>query len=496
MKFTVQSSDPTKIEADMVAVFALSDEAKRVDAALEGMGTEAMKMEDFKGERAKTFLMHSHSKISSRSVLFVGLGETKKLTVADVLKIFAAVGKRAKNAGVKRLAIAIPTELFDLFAVRALSEYIVEGVTLGTYAFMRHKNEESKKKEKSIEEVILIVPDNKLSTSVDGVKQGEIVASGVCFARDLVNEPPSVATPTYLAQVAQDLAKNCEKISCTVLDSSEAKKLGMGSFLGVAAGSEEEPKFVHLTYAGGGDKTIVLVGKGITFDSGGLSLKPSHSMETMKCDMAGAAAILGIFQALAVLKPKIHVVGLIAATENMPSGKALKPGDIVTAMNGKTIEVFNTDAEGRLVLADALSYATAKIKPDVIIDIATLTGACEVALGADIAGVFSNNAKLTESLKKAANNTGEFIWELPLFQEYKEEMLKSNIADMKNISQGHFGGAINGALFLSEFVPEAIPWAHLDIAGPSFTETGSDLNPKGGTGFSVRMILQYLFSLN
>jgi leucyl aminopeptidase len=501
MKFFVSSTDPIKIEADMLAVFVsgphlkLSDDAKKVDTALGGMGTEAMVMEDLKGELASTFLVHSHKKIASKNILFVGLGKATKLTVFELLKISAAIGKRAKNAGAKRLAIAIPVELSHHFSTSTLSEYFVEGITLGTYTFTRHKGKKSQKEEKILEFVTLLVPVNKIQATTAGIQKGEIIADGVCFTRDLVNEPPSVTTPTNLAEVAGNIANNSEYISCTVLDAKDAKKLGMGAFLGVAVGSDEEPRFIHLTYSGGGGKTIVLVGKGITFDSGGLSLKPSKSMETMKSDMAGAAAVLGIFKVLSRLKPKINVVGLIAATENMPSGKALKPGDIVTAMNSKTIEVFNTDAEGRLVLADALSYATAKTKPDVIIDIATLTGACEVALGTDIAGLFSNRTDLTEKLKKAALESGELIWELPLAEDvYKEDMLKSSIADIKNISQGHYGGAINGALFLSEFVPETIPWAHLDIAGPSYTEKGTDLTPKGGTGFGVRMILQFLLN--
>ena len=500
MKYSVTSTNPVKIEADMVALFVsgppfrMIGEAKLIDAALDNMGTEAMVMEDFKGERAKTFLVHSYKKIPARSILFVGLGETKKLTVFDILKVFAAIGKRAKNAGAKRLAIAVPTELFDLFSPATLGELLVEGVTLGTYAFTRHKNEESRKKEKYIDEVVLLVPADKAALTTAGVKKGEIISEGVCFARDLVNEPPSVTTPTNLSEVARNIAASRNNVSCMILDAAQIKKLGMGAFLGVAQGSDEEPKFIHLTYSGGGIKTVVLVGKGITFDSGGLSLKPSQSMETMKSDMASAAAVLGIFKVLSRLKPKINVVGLIAATENMPSGKALKPGDIVTAMNGKTIEVFNTDAEGRLILADALSYANSQLKPDVIIDIATLTGACVVALGEEIAGIFSKRPDVSKKLLKAASDTGELVWELPLAEGYKEDMLKSTIADMKNISQSHYGGAINGALFLSEFVPDTVAWAHLDIAGPSFAEKDSDLTPKGGTGFGVRMLLHYILS--
>ncbi|KKU95471.1 MAG: putative cytosol aminopeptidase, partial [Candidatus Gottesmanbacteria bacterium GW2011_GWA1_48_13] len=320
---------------------------------------------------------------------------------------------------------------------------------------------------------------------------GETVAQAVCFARDLVNEPPSLTTPTYLSRQALGIAKASALVSCEVLDKSDMEKLGMGGILGIARGSDEEPKFIKLSYAGGGRKTVALVGKGITFDSGGLSLKSSEGMETMKIDMAGAAAILGIFQALTVLKPKVNVVGLICATENMPSGGAIKPGDVVTAMNGKTIEILNTDAEGRVVLADGLSYAVEKVKPDVMVDLATLTGACMVALGEEISGLFANDAKLAQSLKEAAEQSGEKIWELPLAKEYKE-LLKSSVADIKNISGKRYGGAINGALFLQEFVPDNIPWAHLDIAGPAWAEKDTPLEPRGATGVGVRMMLCWL----
>jgi leucyl aminopeptidase len=250
-----------------------------------------------------------------------------------------------------------------------------------------------------------------------------------------------------------------------------------------------------MTYKGTGKKTIALVGKGITFDTGGLSLKPSQSMETMKLDMAGAATILGIFSVLHILKPKVNIVGILCATENMPGPKAVKPGDVVTIMNGKTVEILNTDAEGRMVLSDGLSYAVEKIKPDVIIDIATLTGACMVALGEDVAGLFSNNKELARTLLAHAEASGEKLWELPLVSGYKES-LKSTVADLKNISNSKYGGAITAALFLQEFVPDSVPWAHLDIAGPSFAEKNTLLTPYGGTGYSVITLLSYLLSVS
>jgi leucyl aminopeptidase len=264
----------------------------------------------------------------------------------------------------------------------------------------------------------------------------------------------------------------------------------MGGLLGIARGSAEEPKFIHLTYSGGG-KTVALIGKGITFDTGGLSIKSAKGMETMKRDMAGAAAILGVFRVLAELKPNVNVVGLIAATENMPGSRAIKPGDIVRAMNGKTIEILNTDAEGRVILADALSYAAEKIKPNAVVDLATLTGACVVALGEEIAGLFSNNVALSTKLKDAAVKSGERVWELPLASEYRD-MMKSTVADVANATATRYAGAITAALFLSEFVPETLPWAHLDIAGPAYAEKRTAMSAVGGTGFGVRTILTYL----
>ncbi len=268
----------------------------------------------------------------------------------------------------------------------------------------------------------------------------------------------------------------------------------MNAFLGVAVGSDKPPKFIHLSYKPRRpSKKIVLIGKGITFDTGGLSLKSSEHMETMKLDMSGAAAVLAVFAAIPSLIIKSEVVGIIAACENMPSGKALKPGDILKALNGKTIEVLNTDAEGRLTLADAISYALIKEKPDEIIDLATLTGACMVALGQEIAGCFGNNDILLQNIEKHAKLTGENIWRMPLYREYSD-LIKSPIADIKNIQTGRYGGAITAALFLSEFVGKT-PWVHLDIAGPAYTEKDSPLTPSGGTGFGVRLLLEYLVSL-
>ncbi|MDP1722473.1 MAG: leucyl aminopeptidase [Candidatus Gottesmanbacteria bacterium] len=504
MKFFTKPTDVTKIECDLVTVFAsqekgnegfvLSDDAKKIDAALGGMLTEIATFQDFEATPGNTILIHTHGKIGAMRTMLVGLGNVEDLAVADLHAVAATIGRKSVGMAVKSLAVSLSHEFISSLGHTHAGQTMVEGLTLGTYTFSKHKSLDAQRKEKHIEDVFLLTTPPKLDAVAVGISKGEAVSQAVVFTRDLVNEPPSTTTPTYLADVAKKLVKENDLMSCDVLTPKEMKTIGMEALLSIARGSDEEPRFIKLTYKGGGKKTICLVGKGITFDTGGLSLKDAKNMETMKLDMAGAAVLLGIFSVLPLLKPKLTVVGLISATENMPGPKAVKPGDIVRAMNGKTIEILNTDAEGRVVLADALSYAGAKVKADAIIDLATLTGACMVALGEDIAGMFTDDEALGAKLKDAAIKSGEHIWGLPLVKEYKEQ-LKSEIADVKNISSTRYGGAINGALFLQEFAPKGVPWAHLDIAGPAYAEKDAPLTPKGGTGFGVRMILRYLLEL-
>jgi leucyl aminopeptidase len=341
-----------------------------------------------------------------------------------------------------------------------------------------------------------VEPDTRRAREArDGMRRGESFALATSFARDLINVPANDLYPTDLARAATELG-NESRIEVKVFEQAECKKMGMGAFLGVAAGSEQPPKFIHMTYspsgrpaAGRKRKKIVLIGKGITFDSGGLDLKPPDGMLRMKYDMAGAAAVLGIMRALPALKPVAEVHGLIAATENMPSGSAVRPGDVLRAMNGTTIEIGNTDAEGRLTLADGLCYANTTIGADEIIDMATLTGACVIALGQLCSGLMANNQPLANRLMKAAEAAGERLWQLPLIDEYRDN-LKSEVADLNNVGP-RGGGAITAGLFLKEFAGRT-PWAHLDIAGPAFTEKDLPLAPKGATGFAVRTILTYL----
>lgn len=501
MKFLVKPTAVTKVEVDLLAVFAeldrdgkrfvFSQEAKLIDKALTGMLAEVSETEDFEAKSSQTLLIHSHGKVGARRILLVGLGKLADLTMIELQEAAAAIGRKAKAVAAKSIALALPREVLESIGADRSGQGVSEGLILGTYSFLKHKNAEAQAKEKVISEAILLVPANRLTVVSEAIFSSQIVSEAVIFARDLVNEPPSVTTPTYLGETAKSLARGQKQITAEVLGRREMQDLGMGALLGIARGSAEEPKFIKLEYRGSGRKTVCLVGKGITFDTGGLSLKSAEHMETMKLDMAGAAAILAIFKALGKLKLKVNVVGLISATENMPGSHAIKPGDIVRALNGKTIEILNTDAEGRVVLADALSYACLKVKPDILIDLATLTGACMVALGEEVAGIFANDRDLVLALKEAAEKAGERLWELPLVRNY-QELLKSSVADIKNVSKTRYGGAITAALFLGEFVGAGIPWAHLDIAGPAFAEKDSPLAPPGGTGFGVRLILEYL----
>jgi leucyl aminopeptidase len=502
MNITVKITDLAKVETDVLVVFAwsgkkegefiLSQEAHKVDDAMGGFLLEVLQKEGFTGA-GKNWMLHTQGRIAAAKVIVVGVGDLQKLTVSLFMQAIAGVSRRVKESKSTRMAIAVSTDVANSLGFEQVGKAIAEAVVLGTYTFTRHKTV-GVDKLTAIEESIVLTTANKLNAITTGVILGKSVAEAVGFVRHLVNEPPSDSTPTQLAEVAKTLVKGQKTMSCEVFGQADMKKMGMGGILGIARGSDEEPKFIKLTYKGGGRKTVALIGKGITFDSGGLSIKPAQSMETMKLDMAGAAAILGVFKALGELNLKVNVVGLISATENMLGPKAVKPGDIVTAMNGKTIEILNTDAEGRVVLSDALSYAVSKVKPDVMIDLATLTGACVVALGEDIAGLFASHDELAQDLLKAASVSGEALWQLPLAQEYKD-MMKSSVADVKNIGGGRWGGAITAALFLQEFTDPSIPWAHMDIAGPAFAERDQPMTPVGGTGYGVRMLLSYLGSL-
>ncbi|MGH7385149.1 MAG: leucyl aminopeptidase, partial [Candidatus Rokuibacteriota bacterium] len=394
--------------------------------------------------------------------------------------------RRARDLGAATIAVFMPVSALP---ARERAQAVVEGAVLGTYRFDKYLKE---KNGKVVRALTVLEPDRLRRTAArEGMRIGQVGAEATCLARDLVNEPANVVTPTFLARRAAEIAKE-GGLALRVLDRAECLKMGMGAYVGVAQGSDEPPKFIHLTYKPRvrARRRVVVIGKGITFDSGGLDLKSADGMLRMKDDMSGAAAVLGIFHALPRLKPRVEVHGLIAATENMPSGTAQRPGDIVRAMNGLSIEIGNTDAEGRLTLADALAYAVKHIEPDEMIDMATLTGAVVIALGQGVSGVMASDDGLATRVLAAADGAGERMWRLPLHEDYKEG-LKSDVADLNNISSQRGAGAIVAGLFMREFT-SGVPWAHLDIAGTAFAERELPLGPKGATGVGVRTLLTYL----
>jgi len=491
MKVSVIGSPLASVEADALVVGLYAEEPKlrdavaRLDRTLGGQLAEVMAAERFMGKPGQVTYVHTGGRLPARRLIVVGLGKRADLTRETVRRAASAGLRRARELGAR--AVAIET-LGDRLPTRDRAHAVTEGAILGAYTFEHYKRE---KTEKRVEELRVVEPDGRRrGEATNGARTGEVFAQATCFARDLVNSPANDVHPTHLAKVASQIAKEA-RLGLSVLERADCQKLGMGAFLGVAAGSDQPPKFIHLTYtpAGKRRRRVAVIGKGITFDSGGLDLKSAEGMLRMKDDMSGAAAVLGIMRALPVLKPAFEVHGLIAATENMPSGSATRPGDVLRAMNGTTIEVGNTDAEGRLTLADAICYAGEKIQADEVIDMATLTGACVVALGPLCSGLFSNDQALADRLLEAAEMAGERVWQLPLIDEYRDN-LKSDVADLNNVGP-RGGGAITAGLFLKEFAGER-PWAHFDIAGPAFVEKDVPLGPKGATGAAVRTILSYL----
>lgn len=459
-----------------------------LDKTLDGMVTAVLKAEGFEGKPNQISFFYTGGKIPAGRVMVVGLGKRADLEIDGVRCATATAIRRAREMGAKIVASEL---LGDGLTPRQRAQAMAEGAVLGTYAFERHKKEKSNK---IVGDLLVVDADRRRQPQVaEGLSRGEALARAACYARDLVNEPANLVTPACLAKAAAEIARE-GKLTLTVYDRAECQKMGMGAYLGVAQGSQEPPKFIHLTYTPRqrARKRVAIIGKGVTFDAGGLDLKTADGMARMKDDMSGAAAVLGILRSLPSLGFPIEVHGVIAATENMPSGSAQRPGDIVRAMNGATIEIGNTDAEGRLTLADALAYAVKVIKPDEMIDLATLTNACVVALGNLCSGVMWNSKPLADRILAAAESAGEKMWPLPLFEEYKD-LLKSDVADLNNAGP-RGGGALTAGLFLKEFAG-AVPWVHIDIAGTAFTEKDLPLGPKGGTGVGVRTLLTYLHTL-
>ena len=459
-----------------------------------------LKLLNFKAKKGKNIMIESP--ILS---LVHGLDRKDKFNYDSIRYFVSNSLKIAKTNKIKEVIFIIPKLPEEYHLENGLfymSSSIVEGALLGLYEFKKYKTKDDEKNNKKNDDFKLVrvyfdaikIDKNKEEKVKDGFDFGKITSQATNFARDIVNEPGNVATPEYLANIAKGISIK-EGIKCEIFDEEEIVKKGMLSFYGVAQGSKNPPRFIHLIYKPKNItkkediKKVALVGKGITFDSGGLSLKPADFMTTMKSDKSGACAVLGIMKYISDLDLNVEVHGIIAACENMPDGGAQRPDDIVKALNGKTIEIENTDAEGRLTLADALAFAENQGVKE-IIDMATLTGACVVALGEYTSGVMGNDKGFINSIIKTSEISGERMWELP-FDDNMKEKLSSPVADIKNVGN-KYGGAITAGMFLEEFVSEKVKWCHIDIAGPAFTKTGFTYNPKGATGVGVRTILYYL----
>jgi leucyl aminopeptidase len=430
--------------------------------------------------------------VQARAVMLLGVGPKDEVS-ADALR--RSIGRVAAQL-VKRESVATTLAQAAPRAGEDAVQAVVEGLILGGYRFTQYKSGKTKDapQKPALKRVTVVGSARTDATGAKAaLRRGQVVAEAVAWARDLVNMPAIDCTPSFLAAQAQAMAKEAG-LECTIWTEAALKKGGFGGILGVGAGSVNPPRMIELRYRGAGarDVPIAFSGKGISFDSGGLSIKPADAMEWMKSDMGGAASILATMRAIAALKPKVNVIAAIPSAENMPGGSAIRPGDVLRHRNGKTSEVLNTDAEGRLVLADALSYLSEqKPTPRVIIDTATLTGACMIALGEEIFGVMGNDRALVRDIVGAGEQVGEQGWELPLWPGYRR-LIDSEVADIKNVGK-RYGGAITAALFLSEFV-DGVPWAHLDIAGPAFADKAGDYWPKGGTGVPVRTLVRYVMN--
>lgn len=489
-KFRDANADAIKTDLLVLPVEEKKLEAPAIRALNRRLGgklSEHIQRSRFTGAEGSSLSYSTAGPLPASHLLLVGFGKASTVDLDTWRKAGARGKKEAAAVGAQKIAFFFAPDTDADEAAGA----IVEGTLLASYRFNKYRSNSGAPT--PVESLTLFKPGLKRTPSLErSVQRVEQMVPGVFLARDLVNEPPSITTARFLGEQAQ---RHCRGhgLSVEVWGKKKIEAMNLAGLLAVNRGSLEEPRFIKIRYqpSRGARKRVALIGKGITFDSGGLSLKSAKSMETMKLDMAGGAAVIGTMSRLPYLRPDVEVTGYIPATDNLPGGNAQKPGDVIRYLNGKTIEVLNTDAEGRLILADALALA-AKQKPDYMVNLATLTGACMVALGTGVAGIFGNHQTLVDSVMHCARNAGEKLWQLPLVKEYREA-LKSSVADMKNVAGPH-GGAITAALILQEFVDD-IPWAHLDIAGPAFAETDSALCTKGGTGFGVRTLLRFLLTL-
>jgi leucyl aminopeptidase len=475
VKISLQNRNESSIPCDVLILLLTEGKGVRpykdIDTSVDGLLSRVVSSREFEGKQNQVALLHTQKMIRPRRILLVGLG---KVITREILRQAGGTASGFLNSkGIRDIAISTKV----MSKTKLMPTDFLEGFLLANYRFTRYKKEKNKK---GFREITMLSGESLKKQ----IKQSGIIASAALFARDLVNTPANDMTPSSLVRAARSL----KKVSVKVIEKREAEKLGMGAFLSVAKGSAEPAKFIVISYRKKNIRPIVLIGKSITFDSGGISLKPSQGMEKMKYDMAGGAAVLGVLKACSELNLPLHVIGILPATENLPGGSASKPGDVVTAMEGKTVEIISTDAEGRMALADAIGYAK-RFKPSAIIDIATLTGACVIALGGEAIAMMGNDESLMKTVQRASEDTNERVWKMPLFEEYGEH-IKSDIADLKN-SAGRGGALVTAGYFLKEFAGDT-PWVHLDIAGIAWTEKDRPYIPQGATGVGVRLLLDFL----
>jgi leucyl aminopeptidase len=489
MNLVVRQGDIAATSADAVVVnlfegvTAPTGATDAVDKALDGQISQLIAAGDVRGKFGEFTLLHTFGKLPAARVVIAGLGKAEDFSPAKVRDLSGELARFLRRNRIGSAATITHGAGLGGLSAEDCAAAIAEGTLLGLYTFNRHKTSEDEKELAGFE--IVEFDASKIAELQAGVKVGTIIAEAVNFCRDLANEPSNYLTPTDMANQAQAVADK-SGLECEIYGPGWMREKGMGGLLGVAQGSAEEPRFIVLRYNGAGDeKPIAFVGKGITFDTGGISIKPAQDMGDMKGDMAGGASVIAALSAIAQLKPRINVIGVVPATENMPSGTAVKPGDVLKTMLGKTIEVVNTDAEGRLVLADGLAYAREQ-GATALVDVATLTGAVTVALGNVAMGAMTNDKDLLDRVREAADTAGEKVWELPMFEEYKD-LIKSDVADMKN-SGGRPAGSITAAMLLLEFAEET-PWVHLDIAGVDSYNRDKGVIVKGASGIPVRTLV-------
>jgi leucyl aminopeptidase len=502
MKTELRFEPVAKLSAELLVVLAADANASKEkdasaqpvllskDAAIVGAEKPALTSGEYSASASETLLLYAPQELAAKRLLIIGLGKEAKVSVQEIRKAAGTAVRFAKPRGIRQVTFVLPEHASVSLAAGARAA--VEGAFVGDFDPDIYRSD---RKDRSVEQFIVVAPSGASKKEIEAAfREGVILGESQNFARALVNEPGNVLTPTELGQRAAAMCKE-QGLPCEVHSTEKLKELKMGAFLAVAQGSEEPPALIVMRYepanAPKDGPVLALVGKGITFDTGGISIKPADGMEKMKYDMAGGAAMIGAMRAIAQLKPNVRVIGMVCSAENMPSGKAYRPGDVVKAMSGKAIEVLNTDAEGRMVLADGLHYAK-QLGATHLIDAATLTGACVVALGMVNAGVFANDEATYEHFQKALELSGEKFWRLPVEEEYRD-MIVSHIGDITNTGNGRWGGAITAAMFLKEFVDDT-PWIHLDIAGVAWTEEQKPWIAKGPSGVAVRSIVEWVRS--